>query len=191
MSKLTELLVELTSGDETRAEAAVPGLVALGDVAHHHLETLLGSPKVDHRWWALRVLAQNGKVEISWLIHALYDSEVEVRQCAALALCNHPDIKGIPALVNALSDSDGMVSTLAANALIVIGEPAVPPLLELLDDAPQSARLNAMRALTGIADPRAIPAMMAALEEDSAILQYWAEAGLERLGLNTVYLKPD
>jgi len=32
---------------------------------------------------------------------------------------------------------------------------------------------------------------MAALEEDSISMQFWAEEGLERLGLGMVYLKPD
>jgi hypothetical protein len=32
--------------------------------------------------------------------------------------------------------------------------------------------------------------MMQVMEEDSALLQYWAKAGLDRLGLDMVYLKP-
>jgi HEAT repeat protein len=60
----------------------------------------------------------------------------------------------------------------------------------MLEDAPQSARIHAMQALSEIADPRALPSMLSALSEDSAILHYWAEAGLERLGVNMVYIKP-
>ena len=33
--------------------------------------------------------------------------------------------------------------------------------------------------------------LMAALEDDSVMMQHWAEEGLERLGLNMVYLKPE
>lgn len=191
MSELAELLAELTSGDESRAEAAVPGLVSMGFKAHPALVALLNSSDIDHRWWALRVMSQSGNPDISRLTRALEDPSVEIRQCAALGLCSHPDERAVPVLLKALADPDGMLSTLAANALIAVGEPAVPGLLDLLNDAPQSARLNAMRALAEIADPRTIPAMMAALEEDSAVLQHWAELGLERLGLNMVYLKPD
>jgi hypothetical protein len=32
---------------------------------------------------------------------------------------------------------------------------------------------------------------MNAIEEESAMLRYWAEEGLERLGLNMVYIKPE
>ena len=84
-----------------------------------------------------------------------------------------------------------MVSDLARNALVAIGKPAVPSLLEVPKDAPQRARINALRALAEFADYGAIPALMAALEEDSVMLKHWAEEGLERLGLNMVYLKPE
>jgi len=84
-----------------------------------------------------------------------------------------------------------MVSDLARNALVVIGKPAVPSLLDVPKEAAQRARINALRALAEIGDYSAIPVLMAALEEDSVMLQHWAEEGLERLGLNMVYLKPE
>jgi HEAT repeat protein len=48
----------------------------------------------------------------------------------------------------------------------------------------------ALRSLSEIGDHRAIPAMMKALGEESALLQYWATEGLQRLGLDMVYMKP-
>jgi HEAT repeat protein len=84
-----------------------------------------------------------------------------------------------------------MVSDLARNALVIIGKPAVLSLLDVPRDAPHRARINVLRALAEIGEYAAIPTFMAALEEDSAMLQYWAEEGLERLGLNMVYLKPE
>jgi len=45
--------------------------------------------------------------------------------------------------------------------------------------------------LAEIADHSAIPALMSALEDDSVMVQHWAEEGLERLGLDMVYLKPE
>jgi HEAT repeat protein len=47
-----------------------------------------------------------------------------------------------------------------------------------------------LRALSEIGDHRAIPVMMKSLSEESALLQYWAQEGLNRLGLNMVYIKP-
>ena len=191
MSSLDELLDELTSGDEARAEAAVPGLVELGEGAFPALRNLLNSTDADQRWWALRTLAQAPQARTEWLLPFLEDSHAEIRQAAALGLCSHPDEAAIKPLVRALSDEDSLVSDLARNALVVIGKPAVPSLLDVSKDAPQRARINALRAIAEIGDYSAIPALMAALEDDSVMMQHWAEEGLERLGLNMVYLKPE
>ncbi len=191
MLTLEELLAELTSGDETRAEDAVPGLVELGEVAFPALREMLKSANEDHRWWALRALAQAPQSQAEWLLPLLNDSVAEVRQAAALGLCSHPDETAIRPLVRALSAADSMLSGLACKALVVIGKPSVPSLLEIPKNVPQTARINATRALAEIADHSAIPALMAALEDDSVMIRHWAEEGLERLGLNMVYLKPE
>ena len=191
MPVLDELLADLTSGDETRAENAVPGLVEFGNEAFPALRDLLNSADADQRWWALRTLAQSPRARTEWLLPLLDDSVPEVRQAAALGLCSHPDETAISPLVRALSDGDSMVSDLARNALVVIGKAAIPSLLELPKDTPQRARINALRAVAEIGDYSAVPTLMAALESDSVMMQHWAEEGLERLGLNMVYLKPE
>ena len=191
MSNLDALLSDLTSGDETRAESAVPGLMELGEEAFPALQSLLNSADADQRWWALRALAQSPQARTEWLLPLLDDSAPEVRQAAALGLCSHPAETAIKPLVRALSDSDSIVSGLACNALVAIGKSAVPSLLEISKDAPQMARINAIRALAEIVDHSAIPALMAALEDDSIMIRHWAEEGLERLGLDMVYLKPE
>jgi HEAT repeat protein len=191
VSVLDQLLADLTSGDETRAENAVPGLVELGEAAFPALRDLLKSSDADQRWWALRTLALSPQARTEWLLPLLDDPAPEVRQAAALGLCNQPAETAIKPLVRALSDEDSMVSDLARNALVLIGRPAVPSLLDVPKDAPQRARINALRALAEVGDYAAVPIFMAALEEDSAMLHHWAEEGLDRLGLNMVYLKPE
>jgi HEAT repeat protein len=191
VSKLDALLADLTSGDETRAEGSVLGLVELGAEAFPALRDLLNSVDADQRWWALRTLAQSPQAQTEWLLPLLNDPVPEVRQAAALGLCSHPAETAISPLIRALSDADAMVSVLACNALVEIGKPAVPSLLEMPKDAPQMARINAIRALAEIADYSTIPALMAALEDDSVMVQHWAEEGLERLGLNMVYINPE
>lgn len=191
MPALADLLADLTSGDETRAESAVPALVALGEELFPALRDLLNSEDADQRWWALRTLAQSPRAQTEWLLPYLRDPSTEVRQAAALGLYSHPAESAIQPLLQALSDEDSLVSDLARNALIAIGKPAVSSLLAVPKDAPLRTRINALRALAEIADYGAIPTLMAALEEDSAVLQHWAEEGLERLGLNMVYLKPE
>jgi HEAT repeat protein len=190
VSSLQDLLRDLTSGNETRAERAVSGLVELGEEALPALRDLTRSPEVDHRWWALRILAQSPPARAEWLVPFLSDPAREVRQCAALGLAIKPEESAIQPLVEALSDEDSMVSSLAVNALVKIGSAAVPSLIEVVKRAPQSARISALRALAEIRDHRAIPVMMKVMEEDSVLLQHWAKEGLDRLGLDMVYIKP-
>jgi HEAT repeat protein len=187
---LQELLGELTSGNETRAENAVPALLALGEASVPALLNLTRSSDPDHRWWALRVLAQSPQARAEWLVPFLSDSAREVRQCAALGLAIKPDDSAVEPLVRALRDEDNMVSSLAVNALVKIGSAAVPSLIEVVKGASQSARIHALRALAEIRDHRAIPIMMKVMEEDSVLLQHWAKEGLDRLGLDMVYIKP-
>ena len=94
------------------------------------------------------------------------------------------------ALIQALQDEDAMVASLAVNALVKVGSPAVPALIDVAQAAPRSARIHALRALAEIRDHRAIPTLMKVMGEDSALLQHWAKEGLERLGLDMVYIKP-
>ncbi len=198
---LPGLLQELVSGDEALAESAVIALIELGEDAIPALLDLTRSPDADSRWWALRTLAQSPRSRTEWLLPFLNDPAPEVRQCAALGLAVRPDESATQPLIRALSDDDSMVGSLAANALVKIGGAAVPSLIEVVKLRPategsvegganRSARVHAMRALAEIGDHRAIPVMMKVMEEDSALLQHWAQEGLERLGLNMVYIKP-
>jgi HEAT repeat protein len=198
VSSLQDLLSDLTGGSETRAEKAVPELIDLGQEAIPALLDLTHSSEVDHRWWGLRVLAQSSHSQAEWLVPFLNDPAREVRQCAALGLAIKPAESATQPLVQALSDEDSMVSSLAVNALVKIGKEAVPALIEVVKQSPehaegnarQSARIHALRALAEIRDHRAIAVMMKVMEEDSALLQHWAKEGLDRLGLDMVYIKP-
>ena len=190
MSSLPVLLDDLISGDETRAEQSVSLLVDLGEEAIPALLDLTHSSDADHRWWGLRVLAQSPHCQAGWLVPFLNDPAPEVRQCAALGLAARPDENAIQPLIRALNDEDSMVCNLAANALARIGSAAAPSLIEVVKSAPQTARIQALRALAEIRDHRAIPVMMQVMGEESALLQHWAKEGLERLGLNMVYIKP-
>lgn len=190
MNELQSLLSDLTSGDESRAERSVSALIELGEEALPALLNLTKSPNADSRWWALRVLAASPLSSTGWLIPFLDDPAPEVRQCAALGLAEKADEAATQPLVRAMNDDDAMVCNLAAHALVKIGKSAVPSLIEAARGESQAARIHAIRALAEIKDYRAIPVLMQVIEEDSAALGYWAKEGLERLGLDMVYLKP-
>ncbi len=189
MDELASLLADLTGGDDDRAEAAAARLPAFPVSV---LDPLLESADADTRWWALRSLAEfpGGDDVFRRLVSALEDESDEVRQCAALGLCLHPQTQAVSPLIRVLSASGVMTAKLAANALIAIGPEAVPSLLEIVKTGTASAKMEAVRALAEIKDPRSIPTLMGVLEEDSAISAYWAEYGLDKLGLDMIYIKP-
>ena len=189
-AELQGLLAELISGDDARAENSIPAIADLGEAVIPALLELTRAAEVDSRWWAVRALAASPHTLTVDLIPLLGDSAPEVRSAAALAVCSHPDESAVPALIKALADEDSLTAGLAGNALAKIGSPSVPSLLEVMQEAPVNIRIISLRALTEIRDQRAIPVMMKCMSEESAVLQYWAREGLERLGLDMVYLKP-
>ena len=191
--EIQDLLAELLSGDDERADDAALALAQHPQKALPELYKLLDAPDSEHRWWAIRTIAgcETAPQTTPYLLAALEDTSSEVRQCAALALCHRPDPQAILPLIKALSDPDPMVASLASSALAILKKEAVPALMDALktEISPQAQR-QALRALAEIADPRAIPALMKAIQGNSALMKYWAEHGLNKLGLGMVYLKP-
>lgn len=187
---MNTLLAELTCGDDERAENVIPAIVAQGAAIVPALLDLSRSEDMDARWWAVRALAASPHTQPSDLIPFLSDSNPEVRAAASLGLSHRPGIEALSALTQTLGDSDPLTAGLAANALVKLGKPAVESLIDAAKAGPQNIRILALRALAEIRDPRAIPVMMKCIQEDSAVLQYWAQLGLERLGQDMVYIKP-
>jgi HEAT repeat protein len=151
---------------------------------------LTRAENADSRWWAVCALAASPHIQPADLIPLLGDSAPDVRAAAALALCHHPHESAIEALIKTLADEDSLTAGLAGNALAKIGSPSVLSLIRVMQEAPTGIQILVLRALSQICDHRAIPVMMKSLSAESAILQYWAQEGLNRLGLNMVYIKP-
>jgi len=192
---LKRYLAALTSADDSQAERAVAGLAELAaeslPEAIASLKLLLADPDPDRRWWAVRAWsALPGGAHLSYLIPALQDAQAEVRQCAAIAFRLHPDPVAMTALLNILLDSDPLSQRLAADALAALGEEAVQPLIQILQSGPQTSRLHAIRALAQIGDQRSIPALFEALDDESMIIEYWADQGLERMGIGMTFFQP-
>lgn len=191
MSTLPELVAELTSGDDEKATVAAEKIAGYGEEALSALQELLVSQDPDIRWWALRAVAEIHSVRTcELLVEALHDPHPAVRQCAALGLRLNPHPSAVPRLIGALDDQDRLYASLAANALVAIGDAAVPALIEVAESGRRRAQIEAVRALAMIGDKRAIPTLFAALGEDSAMLEYWADEGLERMGVGMVYFNP-
>ena len=197
MSAIESRIADLASGDDRRAEAAALELVALGEAALPALlrffnENKSNAPQqVDSRWWALRVLAEiQSPAARETLLQGVADPNPRLRQCALLGLRLQPDERLLSRAPALLADRDALTASLAADALIALGAQATPALVKTLQVAPQSARLQAIRALARIQDPRSIPVLFKALDEDSALVEYWASEGLERMGVGMTFFKP-
>ncbi len=189
-------LIDLYSGDDQRAEQAVEKLAALPPEQTAAARTVLVAGTVssdpEKRWWTLRALAAlPGEANVPSLLAALDDPDAGVRQCAALGLRQHPHDDAIPGLVARLDDPDGLTARLAADALVAIGKPAAPALIEVLQHGVHQAKLHAVRALATIGDTRSIPALFEALNNDSALMEYWADLGLTNMGVGTSFFLPE
>ncbi|MCX8061772.1 MAG: HEAT repeat domain-containing protein [Anaerolineales bacterium] len=191
MSELEALLQQLIGGEDENAEKAALALAKFGEQALDPLLELANSADSDQRWWALRALAQIPSPQSKTaLIKALKDPDINVRQCAALGLRHQPTFEAVPTLLEALASSDKLLSRLAADALIAIGHQAVPDLILAVKNGNPTVRLEAVRALALIGDPRAIPVLYSVLGEDSTFMEYWATEGLDRMGVGITYIQP-
>lgn len=140
---------------------------------------------------AQAALADVTAADVPALLALTADPKPEVRAAVFYALGQQRAPEAITPLMFALSERSPYLARLAADALIQIGAPAVPALCEALDrEVETTVRVNLARALALIADTRSIPALFRALDDDSAIVQHWADHGLERMGVGQVYFKP-
>ncbi len=191
MSSIDTYLEVLRNGNDERAEAVVKPLAEMGEVAFPELAVLLEDGSAHERWWAARTLAELDLPQATeLLLGALSDSDESVQECAVLSLGVRQDPKAVGALVPLLGGPSGMLARLAVDALVKIGRPAVAQLVDVLRDPNPSVRSGAARALASIADPDSIPALFSALEDDSALVQYWANIGLDKMGAGQVYFRP-
>lgn len=91
-----------------------------------------------------------------------------VKELAVLGVATQ-DYSVVPYLVQALGYNNPGAAVAAVDGLIAIGEPAVVPLLLLLDGYNYSARAWGLRALSGIGDPRALLLLLDTAQNDFAL----------------------
>ena len=121
---------------------------------------------------------------------ALEDADPETRAIAIFALGTRSEPEAISLLITTLGDPGPFLARTASESLQRIGALAVPALIESLQHPNAQVRALAARALAHLKDTAAIPALFNALDDDSAIVQYWADEALERMGVGQVYFKP-
>jgi HEAT repeat protein len=177
------------SGDDARMTAAL-GRITEADLPA--LREAAASREPETRALAATALgAIKSEDALAALLPLSADPDATVRAAAFHALGQQRAAEAVTPLLFALSDRSPYLARLAADALIQIGEPAVLPLIEALDhEVEPRVRVNLARALALIADARAIPALFRALDDESHLVEHWADAGLEKMGVGQVYFKP-
>ncbi len=186
-----QLVQELISGDDERAERAALALGIQGCDVVDYLRPAASSTVADQRWWAARALSQfRCEAAQQLLMDLLEDPEADVRACAAFSLGEVRAESAVAALAPHLGDSSVYVSAMAADALARIGQPSTLTLIDRLKNGNGLERARAAKALLAILDSRSIPALIAALDDESPVVEHYAAEALTRLGVGTVLVKP-
>ena len=202
---VSALIDAIDAGDDAAAECvaqASAGQPALLPA----LRPFLVDADPDRRWWAVRALAAIGGAEAGPLLMSrLSDAAVATRCAAALGLGQLRTVAAIPALAVLLDDSRGWVRDTAADALAMIGAPALPALVDRLNDGPDGARVRAAGSLRKIVvgaltdrqtsefEPQfwpAIGALFAALNDPNRLVRHNAYEALDRLRLLETVIIP-
>jgi len=196
---MDDFLDAIASGDDERAELAVPALAAMDQAqVTTELAARLQAAGSDGRWWIARTLAALPIPQsAATLIEMLNDPDSDVRACAALALGElHNELHAMvgaeaaDALAAHLADASAHVAEVCAVALARIGAVAVPTLLRALQDGVPVERIRAAKALVPIKSYEAIPELIHALDDEDAIVTHYAQDALERMGVGMVLLQP-
>ncbi len=106
---------------------------------------------------------------IEELIHAVTLADTPARMVDAVQnLAVAKDPAAISTLIAVFGYNNPTAAAIAANALIELGEVAVPQLLEQIDDYNYGARAYSIRTLAAIADPRALDVLITIAATDFA-----------------------
>lgn len=184
---LAELERALLKGADEAAEQATQTLTAAAEPA---LLAWLGSADSERRWWAARALAHcGGPAAAPALAQALAVDDPALRSVAAYALGHlHERVPDavrplLPQLAHLLADSDGRVRQMAADALALCGDDAVPVLATVLQGDHEGARTRAAASLRKIASQPAAAVLFRCLNDPNYMVHTYAYETLDEMGL--------
>jgi HEAT repeat protein len=187
----SRLIEQLFSGDELQAEEAALALGLIGELSLDQLRPYFETSDPDRRWWIVRTISLlRSSTAHQALIDFLNDLDADVRACAAFSLGELRVEAAIKPLAERLKDDSVFVSAMASDALARIGRESVPALIECLRRGQPLERVRATKALLAILDPSSIPALIAALDDESPVVEHYASEALTRLGVGSILIKP-
>lgn len=141
----------------------------------------LNAQDVNVKAASVKALVEAGEPAVEPLIKVLNSKDPEIRENAAITLGKIKDERAIDPLIKLLTDEEWEVESAVTSALVEIGEPAVEPLVFILQDKNGDVflRMKVIAVLAGIKDERAIQPMIRVLKEEPELQ---ADLGY-RLGL--------
>ena len=191
MEDLHALLHALNITDDEQVEQVHALLINYGEAAIPVLNELLNSTDFEKRALAISALSHlHHPASQQALFRGLSDPYPIVRYSALLGLRRLPNPKTIPTLVQFLCEEDPLPARLATDALIALGEDAIPALVETLERQRPHGRIGAARALASIDHMDVIQPLLKALGDRSRLVDYWAREGLNQRGLGLVFFSP-
>lgn len=171
-------------------EAAVAALIRIGGSRVVSSLVPLLREDVGTRNLALEVLEQTGSAGLDILLPLLSHDDANIRKFIVDTLGKLGDRRAIPPLITTLQDRDPNVRGSAAEGLGHLrAREAVPQLLGLLDDN-EWVVFTVIEALGYIADPAALPALMALLKDGSETIRYAVIDALGKFSDSAACVKP-
>ena len=183
-----ELLSALKNGaqdDEEFRREIVAALGQLGSSAEGLWAKALQDPDEDIRLttaWALGEIVESARSALTALIGALSDESEQVRGFASTALANLGE-EAIEPLQKTLPGSESDTAVVLIETLALIGDPAVPALIEALQSEHTKVQLAAVEALAAKegAASGATAAFLELVENGSNEVRLSALAGLGKI----------
>ena len=129
---------------------------------------------------AVKTLVEIGEPAVEPLIQALKDNNPEIRENSAQALGKIGDERAVGPLVKIMNNPNENLPP-RENAILAlgeIGEPAVEPLIQAMENENPQIRARAAEALGGIKDERAIEPLTRALRDKYSMVRNAARMGL-------------
>lgn len=121
------------------------------------------------------------EADIHRLIDALSSDDDRQRAASVQQLIGYGPA-AIPSLLAALRHADLTVQRDLATVIAALGDPALDPVLDLLDEAGDTVRLNAINVLREIGNPRAVEPLLRCLYDEDDDIRGAAAVALGHLG---------
>lgn len=155
---VSALIEQLASEDFRLRQSALAALVAAGEVAVGPLSRLLRTPEGPARVAAVRALADIADARSAEDLHRLLDDpDEQVRSHAARGLARVGDPRAPEALIRTIDDFPDVLrapDTPSTDALIEMGVPALPGVVELMEAPGTETRERAFMVLRRVVEER-------------------------------------